>query len=103
MEAKDLLPICIYYKGENESKMKTPEDNTLWLYERAWVRSMLDKEDTLLNNYLDDYLFNGLAEFCMFDNVPITLKALLYNRYVSTGEINDVEGFKEWYITNYSH
>ena len=49
---------------------------------------------------LEYYIRAGLSTFQMFDNTPITLKALLFNRY-SHWTMGDIDGFKEWYLTAY--
>ena len=48
---------------------------------------------------LDDYVHYGLREFSADDGVPITLKAMLFNRYHSSNGFypNIAEMFKAWY------
>lgn len=101
-ENDSLLKFCRYYHGESECKLKDSQQCALWLYERAWVNSMKTEDETL-SRYLDEYIDRGLTSFCETDNVPVTLKALLFNRYVSTAEMTDVNAFKKWYKDNYSH
>lgn len=101
-KAKDLIPFCRYYKGETE---KPKETNVLfWEYEKKWVKlSENPKEDSesfnMVINWLDDYMRAGLSLFKNDDGVPITLKALLFNRYTHWMQTND--GFKEWYTNQY--
>lgn len=99
---KDLLPFCRYYKGEKERPKGVNE--LFWEYEKKWVEvSKNPKEGS--NNFntasywLDDYLRADLASFSNDDGVPITLKALLFNRYTHWMQTND--GFKKWYAENY--
>lgn len=99
---EDLLKFCRYYHGEKECKLKDDQERALWLYERAWVSSMSEEDETI-SRYLDEYIERDLTHFCETDNVPVTLKALLFNRYISTSEMTDVDAFKKWYINNYSH
>ena len=99
---KDLIKFCRYFKGEAEPSKET---NVLfWEYEKVWVElSENPKEDSenfkMVGNWLDDYLRAGLSLFKNDDGVPITLKALLFNRYTHWMQTND--GFKEWYINQY--
>lgn len=99
---KDLLPFCRYYKGEKERPKETNE--LFWEYEKVWVENSENpKEDSenfkTVSGWLDDYLKADLAAFSNGDGVPISLKALLFNRYMHWMQTND--GFKEWYIKQY--
>ena len=49
---------------------------------------------------LDEYLSYGLREFENMDGVPITLKAILFNRF-SHWNRADTEEFKAWYLATY--
>ena len=51
---------------------------------------------------LEDYIRCGLGDFSKFDDTPITLKAILFNRYTKYNEMIDVDGFKNWYNKVYS-
>ena len=47
---------------------------------------------------LDDYLSAGLRMFNMYDDTPVTLKAVLFNRFMQQAEgMARVEDFKSWY------
>lgn len=70
-----------------------------WGYEAAWIDRMLDKGYDF-GNELHDYLSYGLADFSVFDDTPITLKALLFNRFCHWQGVN-IEDFKNWYKTQY--
>ena len=50
---------------------------------------------------LKEYTDAGLSSFELYDGVPITLKAVLFNRYCKYAERVDIEGFKELYRTTY--
>lgn len=54
---------------------------------------------------LDEYISAGLSEFNMMDDTPITLKALLFNRYChwcgGYGLIEDAKAFKKFYLNSY--
>ena len=102
MNKEDLIKFCRYFKGEAEPSKET---NVLfWEYEKVWVElSENPKEDSenvkMVSDWLDDYLRAGLSLFKNDDGVPITLKALLFNRYTHWTQTND--GFKEWYTNQY--
>lgn len=98
-----LLKYCRYYHGEKECKLKDAQDCALWLYERAWVNAMMSEHDEVISRYLDEYVERDLTRFSEQDNVPVTLKALLFNRYMSTAEMANVDDFKQWYTDKYSH
>lgn len=50
---------------------------------------------------LKEYTNAGLSNFEMYDGVPITLKAVLFNRYCKYAERTDIEGFKDLYQSTY--
>jgi len=57
----------------------------LWFYECMWIYEMQEiakdkeqKEDHSSFDNLDEYLNYGLAEFEKMDDIPISLKALLF-------------------------
>lgn len=99
----DLLKYCRYYKGEEEC----PEENTknnnsyLWYYEKMWVENPAFRDESFDPDNINFYEYKnaGLIDFNLNDNVPVTLKALLFNRYGhwSGGYENIPEGFKKWY------
>ncbi len=89
-----LLTLCRNYgkRGGNEN---------LAQYEEKWIEwTLLDSEH--LESYIAEYKRVGLAEFSCGDNVPIGIKAILYNRCMHWGGgYETVEGFKEWYTEQY--
>lgn len=114
MKRDDLLPFCRYYKDGEENPYEGKDQNKamLWFYERAWIHDTLAivekgeagaAEDD--GRVLDEYLAVGLSEFENMDDTPITLKALLFNRY-SKGNMSSmsdcVEPFKEFYKRYYN-
>ena len=38
-----------------------------------------------------------MKDFEKYDDTPMTLKALLYNRFIKYNERIDIEAFKKWY------
>lgn len=112
MTKEDLIKHCRYYKGEDENPFEPDGGENqnkmmFWFYEQCWVNFTLatikDKncEDaSILHSSLKEYIAHGLADFEQFDNVPIKLKALLFNRYCHWIGYQ-VDDFKEWYDTAY--
>ena len=99
----NLLEYCRYYKGEDEcpEDISKDENGSSWFYEKLWVQSDDFRDEKGYNT--TGYIDYGLKDFNVDDGVPITLKALLFNRYChwSGGYGNDVEGFKKWYKKYY--
>ena len=47
---------------------------------------------------LDEYLRAGLRTFNMYDDTPVTLKAVLFNSFMQQDEcMATAEDFKRWY------
>lgn len=110
MKKEDLLKFCRYYHGEKDNPFdgRDSDKAALWLYERTWIQELLnaakiDKPSAMLAEYIDDYLAVGLKDFAKFDDTPVTLKALLFNRYAkSSYSMQDaVAGFKDFYQKYY--
>ncbi|WP_288910160.1 hypothetical protein [uncultured Bacteroides sp.] len=104
MEKNNYLPFCRYYKGEEENPYKNGDKNLFWFYEEKWIALSINKDD-ILGDMLDEYISAGLSEFNMMDDTPITLKALLFNRYChwcgGYGLIEDAKAFKKFYLNSY--
>ncbi len=62
--------------------------------EKAWIDAIEKHID--YSDLIDDYIFAGLTNFEMYDNTPVLLKAILFNRFASWISA-DVAEFKEWY------
>ena len=103
MTREDAINLCKYYKGEEESPYSDQNESMLWFYESAWVDKLLNDES--FERMLEEYLFIGLKDFEKFDDTPITLKALLFNRYCKTAQsmLSAVEPFKEFYHKYYTN
>lgn len=87
------LAHCFYY-GKN-----VPEDcgaHVGHMYEECWVRFHFNEYDYLLNETLY-YIRNGLGDFCADDGVPISMKAILYNRFCHWGWAETPDTFRRWY------
>jgi hypothetical protein len=110
MKREDAISFCRYYKGEKECPLfYDPNKSLLWEYEKYWVDqsvkfSNIKEEDYVSDGTLEEYLSVGLTHFQRTDGIPITLKALLFNRYAKTSYSmkSAVDGFKEFYLKYYS-
>lgn len=107
MTREDLISTgCRFYKGEKDNPFKGDE-GMLWFYERCWVEDTLTalkrKDLGGMSDHLGDYLSAGLREFSDMDDVPITLKAYLFNRYAKTcySLRSAAEPFKAFYLRYY--
>lgn len=98
MKEKELLKFCRYYNGEEDSPFEEQNKSMLWFYERVWVFEMLNNSDNLLG-CIDKYIRLGLGLFEQFDDIPLSLKALLFNRYAKGSQslADAVEPFKDFY------
>lgn len=105
MGTKDLLKHCKYYKGGDTCPFTDNDGSMFWFYEKAWVISMSSDSPTLLlDEYIDDYIRVGLRNFIDMDDTPLSLKALLFNRFCkwSGGSQSECVGaFKKFYIYDY--
>lgn len=99
---KVLFDYCRYYKGEKECPFDA-EQALLWDYERRWCKVQNDK-DSSMNDMLNEYNISGLCSFEPYDGTPVSLKALLFNRFChwSSGAMHEcIEPFKKWYVDTY--
>lgn len=106
METKKdpLIALCLYYKGEDECPFKDENKIWFWRYESWWYEQTALSNDAgceRISPFLDEYLQAGLSGFEPYDNTPITLKAVLFNRYCKYAERVDIEGFKRFYLDEY--
>lgn len=102
MKKDDLLRFCRYYRGESRNPFTNDGTRALlWDYERSWVSDNLKEGD--FSDYLNDYIAVGLQDFSKYDDTPVTLKAVLFNRYAKTAYTmqDAVPGFKEFYQKYY--
>ena len=87
------LKHCFYYGKD------IPEDCGAHVghqYEGCWVSSHLNNDDFFLRETLS-YIREGLGDFCADDGVPISMKALLYNRFCHWGWCETPDTFRSWY------
>lgn len=97
----ELLKHCRYYGGEESCPFEDQNKKMLWFYEMSWVIDTSRGVDW--SAAVDEYLSYGLARFSAGDGVPISLKALLFNRYMrdSFSVADSIEPFKTFYKTYY--
>lgn len=99
-----LLSYTRCYKGEKECPFKEENKRLFWEWERWWYEQTALSDDagcSRISPFLDEYLHVGLSDFERYDNVPITLKAIFFNRFCKRSERIDVDGFKTFYIQYY--
>lgn len=102
MNKSDLLTLCHYYKGEENDPFRDQNKSMLWFYERAWVFDTQNNSNKL-SYTSEEYIRLGLGQFEQFDDIPLSLKALLFNRYARTcySIAEAVEPFKRFYKEYY--
>jgi len=105
MKKEDAISSCRYYKGEEKPPVKLNDGQAnVWKIESYWVDMVTSDDEEIFRFILSQYLSANLRPFCCTDNVPITLKALLYNRFQQYNEgMGNIDEFKKWYEGNYSH
>ena len=105
MKKKDLLKYCRYYKGEQKNPFEGIEQNKAMLcfYESCWLNIYFTRGQDAFKEYISTYTRIGLITFEASDNIPVSYKALLFNRYAksSYSMANAVEPFKEFYKKYY--
>ena len=100
-----LLNMCRYYNGESEPPRSLPEGCALmWDYEWRWMQWSL-KKDPMMEQFQ-----RMIEEFHLEnkdgDKTPLTLKALLLNRYLHWGGVyapieEALRHFEKWYMDHY--
>ena len=98
---ENLLTLCRFYKGDDTRQPKGGDDLICWNAERSWIsRSLENHEEDVFG--LDQYIESGLVDFQKYDGIPITLKSYLLGYLYKLNEGIDIEGFKRFYLKNYS-
>lgn len=101
MDKSDAIKFCRYYHSEDVCPFRDEERSILWKIERAWAERMTAGNTEMIEEAVSEYVAYGLGEFQMRDGVPISLKALLFNRFCKYNERVDVDGFKSFYMRYY--
>lgn len=97
MKREELIKQCRYYKGDRINPFSSDRNkNTLWFYERAWLNEMLSSFD--FSDMINDMSRVGLGEFAASFDMPVTLVALLFNRYAkdSNSMAETAQSFREF-------
>lgn len=102
-DVTECIKYCRYYHGEEtcpERLKLLPSGEMLWFYEMKWVQFIFNGDCLKLD--VDEYVAYGMSDFSSEDGVPISLKALLFNRYYK-GVYLEIGGvsFRRWYKTTY--
>ena len=102
LDAAELIKQCHYFKGEDVNPYDRTDQNKamIWFYESVWVTQR--SSGHTLTEYLNEYLAADLRSFEAEDKVPVSLKALLFNRYMKGSSDGNAEPFKAFYRQYYS-
>ena len=95
-----LLDFCSYYGMENVTEIDE-NFNTLCSYERIWVEGLSNWDYSFAKCNM--YIHERLEDFSKDDGVPMSLKVLLYERYLHWSFDGNAEGFKRWYLAHYKN
>ncbi len=106
LNREELINLCRYYKGEEENPYERKDNNKamLWFYEQGWVIDTLrhgEEGGSCLEEYATDYISAGMVEFRRDDMIPMSLKALLFNRYMRGSMDGNTEPFKKFFNKYY--
>lgn len=105
---KDNLPPPECMKDEytlsDEEVMRLKAASCAAAYEECWVNERLNgSAENIDKDRTGEYIAYGNKDFEADDGTPISLKALLWNRYFHWGGcLSDQESFYNWYRTRYS-
>jgi hypothetical protein len=104
MDKQQFINRCRYYKGEEENPFENVnQDKALsWFYESKWVEFSIAGNPNL-DEYVSEYHAAWMDGLMREDGTPITLKALLLNRYYhQNGSIPTfANDFRKWYVNSY--
>ena len=100
---EQLIRYCRYYHGEPFDEFSKDSSNQMISlfkeYEFHWCNNV-HRDRHMLMSLLEEYIGAGLELFRADDGVPMSLKALLFNRYEHWAE-GSPESFKAWYRREY--
>lgn len=100
MNKKDIIKMCRYFNGNDKCNSTDKDIQMLFKIEHAWV-DMMCLIDGDFSCFIDHYIEVGLKDFNETDDVPVSLKAVLFNRFTQYNDCVDVEAFKTWYNKHY--
>lgn len=95
-----LLASCKYYKGEDANPFSgiDQDKSMFWEYEKLWVGLSLN--DSSFSEELKQLDKAGLGDFGVHQPIPLSLVALLYNRYDHWLE-GSPDDFMVWFANTY--
>lgn len=100
VDKTDQIQYCRYYKGEKRNPY-SGDAAMFWESEKWWLESFSDSEKELvLQDAVAHFIRLGMEHFEDKDGTPMTLKAILFNRYEHWIE-GGPEDYREWYLTSY--
>ena len=93
MNSTELLVYCKYYKGEPSNPFGTNiELSLLWECEHYWAHAGERNQIEMLQSYLQELMSAGMVILSIEDQVPITLKAVLYHNFCLRRGLLHAEG-----------
>lgn len=93
----NLIAQCKLYKGESANPFEAEDSNKaqFWNHEERWVKMMKTDKRTL-DGYVNKYI-SILGDFDPICDCPITLRALIFERYNHwCGGIDDETGVEDF-------
>ena len=98
----DPLKCCRYYTHQD---LSDNNDALFADYEKRWIEWNSLSSEKRDHNYMvelvSDYMCYGLLRFDEYDKAPISLKALLFNRFCHWDYVSSPDAFKEWFHCYY--
>ena len=87
------LSHCFYYRKNLPEECS---EHVGHMYEESWIKFHFSDPSYLLNVTIH-YIREGLGDFRSDDGVPISMKAILYNRFCHWGWAETPDTFRSWY------
>lgn len=88
-------PDTDFYRYYNREK-NCPKNVNNHFWELEQIYALYYKDTDYEKDNIMEYSNYGLSDFNEFDGVPLSFKALLFNRF-SHWQSPDIEEFKKWY------
>ncbi len=109
MDRNDCIKHCRYYTGSAENTFSDNE-SFFWFWEKKWVEFSevaysSNRDSEPLHIMINEYIDAGLISFEQMDDTPVTLKALLFNRFCHHTDLSLIDGaeaFKIFYVSEYT-
>ena len=91
------IDYCRYYGNKVDDEKQNVQ--MFVRCEKAWLDAVQNSTDN--SDIISEYINAGLTDFERYDNTPILLKAILFNRFIQYNERVDIDGFKDFYLREY--